>query len=151
MSETNSTDTTTCKDVDLEDGVPESALSPDIHELREVDHHQILDLSAVSVYLIENECKYCQMGFKSHDILGDVPTTDSEFENMVYELYESFYSDPRSISHAILLSLSPVDENGPKQKLAGYLGKAVDLGCEDRQSERSKKSREEVLDFILPK
>lgn len=126
-------------------------LSPEAHDLEEIDQTLLLELDACAVYAVTSRCTRdgCDSEWSSAKIIGQKPKTKQEFRSVVYQLYESFWENPRNISHLVMIRLVPVSDTGARHALASHLSEAVDLGCRDADS-GDKKSRNQVLDWVLP-
>ena len=150
MKRNNPTESPSCTAEEAKGRVPEADLSPDTHDHRESDHQKILDLTKVSVYSLTSECKHCTMEFYGVDVVGSLLKTELDFRTAAYELYESFYDDPRSIPFNALQSIVASDDPSTNITLAEFLSAAVDLGYEDATSGRAKRSQKEVFERVLP-
>lgn len=129
----------------------EAILGPEPHNLQEVDQVLLLDLNRCAAYLVREECIDCDTGFKGVRIVGERPETVSEFEQVLYELYESFYEEPRSISFVVLQKLVPPDADpGTRNALAAEMAEAVDIGCQDADSGLEKRKKHDIVERIRP-
>ena len=130
----------------------ENPLTPGIHDLEETESEPLLELEKCAAYSVESECtrEGCDSGWISVEVIGQKPETIREYESVVHQLYESFYDNPRDISFLTFQKLVTASDTGQRQVLAEYLGNAVNLGCEDANSDTEKRSKEEVLNWILP-
>jgi len=119
------------------------------HEMHEIEKTELLDLDGYSAYKLTHQCQHC-----SNELHGwrvdNQPETVPEFTSVLYQLYESFYENPRPISHNVLIQLAPGDYPGTNQPLAGILGKAIDLGNKHGRNNRDKLSKQELLDWTVP-
>lgn len=130
----------------------ENILGPDLHNLQEVNQVLVLDLKRCAAYVVTEECIDCNIEFEGVRIVGNRPQTVSEFKDVLYELYESFYAEPRGISFLVLQKLVPTDADpGTRNALAGEMAEAVDMGCHDANNGLSKRNKQEVVGLIRPK
>lgn len=67
-----------------------------------------------------------------------------ELIQIAYNEYESFYEEPRSISYFAIQNKVGHDNI----RVLDYVAEAIDLGCEDTQNDREKRSREEMVERI---
>lgn len=126
-------------------------LSPDGHDFIEVNHECVVDLTTCAAYHVTRACKECDSAFHGVKIVGEKPETKPQFKTLLYELYANFYDNPRGISHLVMLHLLPDElDTGTQTSLAGYLGAAVDLGCRDATENNDKRTKTDVIDFLLP-
>lgn len=129
----------------------EHSLGPDSHNLQEINQVLVLDLNRCAAYLVVEECIDCNSEFKGVRVVGGRPETVSEFEQVLYELYESFYEEPRSISFLILQKLvSPDVDTGTRNALAEEMAEAVDMGCHDADNGLAKRNKQEIVGSIRP-
>lgn len=143
-------DVESCTDLDDGDGVPRFGLKREFHDYQEVDRTLSLDVHHCTAYVTESECRDCSATAYGADIVDVQPLTDAGFKRVVYELYESFYEDPRSISYFVLMKISPGEDSATRKWFAGYFGEAVDLGFDDAIDGEDKRSKAEVLERVLP-
>lgn len=150
MSEEPPADVDSCTELDFEDGVPQAASVTALHEYREVEQSLCLDIHKCAVYDITLECRDCSMTRDDVEIVGSKPRTAPAFNQVVYDLYESLYENPRSIPYYILQVIAPAEEARFRERLAEFLAEAVDLGCRDAENDQDKRTRREVLEVVLP-
>lgn len=153
MSREPPVDVESCTELNLEDSVPEFALGPELHDTREVEQSLRFDVHQCAAYVVTNECRECSMSWKGVKIMGETPGTAADFNRVVYDLYESCYENPRSISHLLCqrIAPAPADEPRKQERFAGFLNDAIALGCRDADNDRRKRTQQEVLEYILPK
>lgn len=144
MVTTDSTEPSSCTDTEDTFGLP-----PEAHDFETVDRRKVLDISRCECYETTIECRECgqiRYPMRAH---GTLPTSDAGIKQALYELYESFYDDPRPIAHIHLIHIAPGEDYGTNIGLADYLADAVDLGADDAMNDRDKKDRHAVLLRVL--
>lgn len=127
-------------------------LDPRAHNLVEVDQHLVLGLDRCSAYIVESKCADCENGgSKGFRVRGAKPRTVPEFKEVIYELYKSFYENPRGISFRVLQLLVPSDiDTGTGNALAEDMADAVDMGCYDANNDLKKREKQAVVEAVLP-
>jgi len=143
-------DVESCTDLNLEDGVPEFAMGPELHDTQEIDQSLCFDVHQCAAYVVTVVCRDCSMSWQKDEIVGEKPWKAADFNQVVYDLYESCYENPRSISYQLCQAVAPAEEPGARERLAEFLSDAIVLGCRDADNDRSKRNRQEVLEYILP-
>lgn len=145
-------DVESCTELDLDftGPVPDQMMSKEIHEPREVDQSLLLDVHKIAVYEITTKCPDCSRTWTRFETKGTQPELVADFYTILYDLYESFYENPRSISHLHLLQIAPGEDKRARNAAADYFAHAVDLGFDDAKNNRSKRTQQEVLEYTLP-
>lgn len=131
---------------------PDAFTNSEQHDFEEVAHEKLLDLENVTLYTIQSECtnEDCNGEKTSIEVVGNRPQTTSALKDVLYEVYESFYHNPRSIGYGTLATLVPEDEEFDFQLAkTDLLTDAVDLGVKDAREDKEKRSKMEFFDHIL--
>jgi len=143
-------DVESCAELNLEDGVPEFAMGPELHNTQERDQSLRFDVHQCAAYVITVVCQDCSRSWEKVEVVGEKPWKAADFNRVVYDLYESCYENPRSISYHLCQAVAPAEEPGVRERFAEFLNDAIVLGCGDADNGRSKRNRQEVLDYTLP-
>jgi len=75
---------------------------------------------------------------------NDPPMTVEHLKRIAYDYYEDFYDDPRRI-HYLELSNRVGAQN---VRVLDYVAEALDLGCDDAQEGREKRTEDELFERI---
>lgn len=135
-----------------DDEIAEDESSPEAHDLVEVDQEPLLELEDCAVYTITRECRRdgCHEQYRSVEIIGPKIKTVQDCKRIAYQLYESCYDDPRNIPHHALQQLIDVPHPGKRNAIANDLADAAQLGHNDAEASRDKRTKQEVFNAVLP-
>ncbi len=114
-------------------------------ELEVVSSRMILDTRGVRT--VARECSRAGCNYRDTKIVmdGKPASTIEELRDLAYELYESFYDEPRGIGYFTLSCLIDSGVERPPLPAVDYLAAAVDQGVLSAEEEWPKMPREELL------
>lgn len=118
------------------------------HSYETTDSRTLLESRGLRAVRKECTDDDCNRAVNSVEAGGDRPDTYGDLRELAYELYESFYDDPRRIGYMTLSALVTGDFTAPLP-VVDYLAAAVDQGVEDARDGVPKRTRDQ-LDSALP-
>lgn len=126
-------------------------LPPDAHDLTIVDQKPKLNLDSCGVYWVKRKCTRdgCEGGFKGMKPIGRTIGSEQDYRNIAYELYESYYENPRQISYPAVQALVRKRNPGARNAITDNLSDAAKLGRLDAEEDRNKRMKQEVLNTAL--
>ena len=149
MTDQEESETQTCADADSQ----RVLMPPDTHDLITVDQKPKLDLDTCGVYWIKRKCTRdgCDAGFTGLRPIGRTIESEQDYKDIAYELYESYYDNPRQISYPAVQSLVRKLDTAQRSAITDNLCDAAKLGCHDAKQDRPKRTKQEVVDTVLYK
>lgn len=147
MTHQSEPEQTDCQD----DDAPDDILPPEAHDLIEVEQVLIWELDDWAAYKITSECRRdgCQAQYRSVDVLGEKIERVQTFKTFAYQLYESYYDDPRTIPYLVLQRLIVAPDTGTLNAIADDLKNVASLACHDADADREKRTKQELFDVAL--
>lgn len=150
MSDNQTPEQPNCMDRETEADI----LPPEAHDLIEVDQELLWEINVSAAYRVTSECSRdgCQGQYRSVNIVGQKITTVQDFKMIAYQIYESYYDNPRNIPYPVLQFLIdiPDSDNSTREGIATDLSNVAQLGCDDADMSRHKRTKQEVFDAVLP-
>jgi len=136
----------------MDDETEANILPPDAHDLVEVKQSLIWEINDAAAYKVTSECRRdeCQEQYRGVNIIGKKIHTVQDLKTIAYQIYESYYNNPRTIPFRVLQCLVEVQDHGTKNAIANNLENAAKLGCDDTEIDRKKRTTQEVYDAVLP-
>jgi len=149
MIEKNNNGAVPCKDIEPAE-LLEQNLSPEMyHDLTEVTRDVVTELSFCEIEFIEEECSRCATRIPGLLIAGDPPGSLQELKLILYDVYEPFYANPRSVEYVGPdLQFAESDPEAIIQIFNSVMFAAL-LGSEDAENGACKRSKQEVWTKIL--
>jgi hypothetical protein len=126
-------------------------LNDEVHDYHETNHELAFQTSKCAVYKTVEKCarEGCDAGKTGSEVVGQAPDTEQELANLVYELYESLYEDPRAVPMPALYPLITAESDKSREVAQMHLLiDAVEIGCRDARESKDKKTKSEFLDFV---
>lgn len=149
MKDTRDPEAVPCRDIDPAE-LFKQGLAPEVyHDLREVTQEMISDHPCCKIVFIEEQCSRCSTKIPGIKILGDVPESMQNFKWMIYDVYEAFYEDPRSVQH---VSMGQHTVELGQEAVIGLfksLKLAAGLARKDTEGGAGKRSKKETWARIL--
>lgn len=149
MKDTRNSDQVPCRDIDPAELFEQGVAPEAYHNLQEVTQDVISDRSCCKIAVIEEQCSRCSAKIFGLRILGDVPDLIQTLKEMIYDVYEAFYEDPRSVQHVDLGEHMVELGQDALIELFKSLQLAAGLGREDAEDGTDKRSKQEILAQIL--
>ena len=145
MKDTRDSEPVPCRDIDPAE-LFEQGLAPEAyHDLQEV----ISDRSCCKIAVIEEECSRCSARISGLQILGDAPELMQNLKEMINDVYEAFYEDPRSVQYVDMDQHMAELGQEALTELFKSLQLAAGRGCKDAEDRTGKRSKQEIWAQIL--
>lgn len=137
----------TCADVDSQ----RALLPPDAHNLITVDQKPKLGLRTCGVDWVKRKCTRdgCEGRFKGFKPIGRTIGSEQDYKDIAYELYESYYDNPRQISYPAVQALVQKSDPGYRNAITNDLCDTAKLGRLDAKENKTKRAKHEVLNTTL--
>lgn len=149
MTDTCNSDQVPCRDIDPAELFKQGVAAEAYHNLQEETQEVISDRSCCKIAVIEEQCSRCSAKIVGLKILGDVPELMQTLKEMIYDVYEAFYEDPRPVQHVDMgLHMAELGKDALIE-LFKSLQLAAGLGSEDAENETGNRSKQETLAQIL--
>lgn len=149
MIEKDNTEAKPCSDIDPADLMEQDLAPRQYHDLSEVNRDVVTDLSFCEIAFIEEECSRCAARLPGLLILGDPPGSLQEIKLMLYNVYEPFYANPRSVEYVDMdAQFAELDPETTIEIFKSVMVAAV-LGSEDAENGTSKRSKQDLWTWIL--
>jgi len=134
------------------DDTKANILPPEAHDLIEADQELIWEIDDYAAYKITYECRRdkCQKEYHSVKIIGQKLKTIRDCKTIAYQIYVSYYDNPRTIPYRVLQRLIDVPDPGTQNAVADDLANAAKLGCTDADANQAKRTKQELFDIVLP-
>lgn len=149
MTNTRDSEPASCRDIDPAD-LLDQGLDPEMyHDLREVTQEVISDRSCCKIAVVEEECSRCSNRIFGIRLLGDVQELMQHIKWMVYDTYEAFYEDPRSIQHVDMgLHMIELGQEALVELLTALL-LAAGFARNDVENGTDKRPKQEIWTQVL--
>ncbi|MFC6720233.1 hypothetical protein [Halobacteriaceae bacterium SHR40] len=149
MKDTRDSEPVPCRDIDPAE-LFEQGLAPEAyHDLQEVTREVISDRSCCKIAVIEEECSRCSARISGLQILGGAPELMQNLKEMINDVYEAFYDDPRSVQHVDMDQHMAELGQEALTELFKSLQLAAGRGCKDAKDGTGKRAKQEVWAQIL--
>jgi hypothetical protein len=149
MTDATDSEPVSCRDIDPA-VLFEQGLAPEAyHDLREVTQEVISERSCCKIAVIEEECSRCSARISGLRILGDGPKLLRDIKEMINDVYEALYDEPRSVQYVNMGQLIVEFEQDAVLEVFKSLQLAAALGSRDAEDGNSKRSKQEICARIL--
>ena len=134
------------------DDEAEGILHPDAHDLIEIEQDLIWEIDDCAAYKVTSECQRdgCTSQYRGVNVVGRKIETVQDYKTIAYQIYESYYDNPRTIPYRVLQRLIEVQNPGKQNAIADDLSDAAKVGCNDADADRTKRTKQELFDVVLP-
>jgi len=133
------------------DDEAEGILPPDAHDLIETEQDLFWELDDWAAYKVTSKCRRdgCQSEYRSAQVIGQEIKTIKDYKTIAYQIYESYYDNPRTVPYLVLQRLIEIPDPGERNAIVDDLSDAAKLGCNDADADREKRPRQELFDIVL--
>jgi hypothetical protein len=149
MIEKNTDGAVACKDIETAELLEQNLFPEVYHDLTEVHRDGVTDLSFCQIEFIEEECSRCAARLPGLMISGDPPGSLQELKLMLYDVYEPFYANPRSIEYVDMDTQFAESDPEATVEIFKSVMFAAALGSEDAENETGKRSKQALWTKIL--
>lgn len=134
------------------DDETQNILPPQAHDLIEVEQDLIWEIDDCAAYKTTSECRRdgCTGQYHSVKVFGRKVESVQDYKTIAYQIYESYYDNPRNIPYLVLQRLIDASDPGELNAIANTLCDAAKLGCTDSDVDQEKRTKKELLDAVLP-
>ena len=148
MSNPTHTEQPNCND----DDETQNILPPQAHDLIEVEQDLIWEIDDCAAYKTTSECQRdgCTDQYRGIKVIGRKIESVQDYKTIAYQIYESYYDNPRTIPYRILQCLIDVPDPGKRNAIANTLSDAAKLGCTDANADQEKRTKKQLLDAVAP-
>ena len=146
MANDRHTDEPACNEVETDE-----LLLPGSHDLIEVEENLIWEIDDWAAYEVKSECRRdgCQGENHSLKISGHQIERVQDLKTLAYQIYESYYDNPRGVPYPVMLCLVGVEDPGIQTAVADELCNAAKRGNLDGEAGSKKQTKQELLDAVL--
>jgi len=146
MTNNKQSDEPACNEVETDE-----LLLPESHDLSEIEQELIWEIDDWAAYEVRSECRRdgCRGEYSSLKISGHPIERVEDLKAIAYQIYESYYDNPRDIPYPVIKSLVGVEDPGIQIAVADELCNAAKHGNLDGEADCKKQTKQELFDAVL--
>jgi len=146
MTNNKRSDELACNEVETDE-----LLLPGSHNLTEIEQEIIWEIDNWAAYEVRSECQRdgCQGEYSSLKISGHQIERVQDLKTIAYQIYESYYDNPRAVPYPVMQSLVGVEDPEIQTAVADELCNAAKLGNLDGEAGCKKQTKQELFEAVL--